>query len=58
MKARKTLSHNEMISEVIALAQNRFTPDVSMIKRCIEQLIDKQFLERDAKNRDMYLYVA
>ncbi|RKP08790.1 Cullin [Thamnocephalis sphaerospora] len=58
MKSRRSLTHGELVSEAITLARTRFMPEVAMIKRTIEQLIDKQFLERDPKKRDVYLYVA
>ncbi|KAI8054636.1 Cullin [Syncephalis plumigaleata] len=58
MKSRRELAHLDLISETIQLTVARFNPEVSMIKRCIEQLIDKQFIERDLKNRDLYHYVA
>ncbi|RKP26253.1 Cullin family-domain-containing protein [Syncephalis pseudoplumigaleata] len=58
MKSRRELLHLDLVSETIQLATPRFNPDVAMIKRCIEQLIDKQFIERDLTNRDLYRYVA
>ncbi|KAL3832004.1 hypothetical protein ACJMK2_023688 [Sinanodonta woodiana] len=57
MKARKILKHNLLIQEVISQARSRFFPNVSMIKKCIEALIDKQYLER-TQNSDEYSYVA
>ncbi|XP_030846066.1 cullin-2 [Strongylocentrotus purpuratus] len=57
MKARKKLRHNILIQEVISQARSRFSPSVSMIKKCIEALIDKQYLERTTK-ADEYAYVA
>ncbi|KAK3587967.1 hypothetical protein CHS0354_014484 [Potamilus streckersoni] len=57
MKARKILKHNLLIQEVISQAKSRFFPNVSMIKKCIEALIDKQYIER-TQNSDEYSYVA
>jgi hypothetical protein len=51
MKSRKELLHNTLVQEVIELSRSRFAPSVPMIKKSIEQLIDKQYLER-ADNRD------
>ena len=56
MKARKELSHNQLVQEVIDLAKARFNPSVPMIKKCIEQLLDKQYLER-SESGDKYLYI-
>lgn len=58
MKARKILRHNTLIEEVINQAKNRFVPSVPMIKKCIEALIDKQYLERTPNSADEYSYVA
>ncbi|CAL1289547.1 unnamed protein product [Larinioides sclopetarius] len=58
MKARKVLRHNTLIQEVINQAKNRFVPNVSMIKKCIEALIDKQYIERTPNYPDEYSYVA
>ncbi|XP_072027035.1 cullin-2-like [Amphiura filiformis] len=57
LKARKILKHNTLIQEVISQASARFSPSVSMIKKCIEVLIDKQYLERTSAS-DEYAYVA
>ena len=58
MKARKSVKHNELIQEVINQAKNRFTPSITMIKKCIETLMDKQYLERTADTSDQYSYIA
>lgn len=58
MKARKVLRHNTLIQEVIGQSRTRFSPSISMIKKCIEALIDKQYLERTPNSTDEYSYVA
>ncbi|PRD27356.1 UNVERIFIED_CONTAM: Cullin-2 [Trichonephila clavipes] len=58
MKARKVLRHNALIQELINQAKNRFLPNISMIKKCIEALIDKQYIERTPNSTDEYSYVA
>lgn len=59
MKARKTLSHQQLISETIDILKSRFQPDVGMIKKKIESLIERDYLERgsDASNPS-YNYLA
>uniref|UniRef100_T1JK90 Cullin family profile domain-containing protein n=1 Tax=Strigamia maritima TaxID=126957 RepID=T1JK90_STRMM len=58
MKARKVLRHNSLIQEVIGQSRTRFSPSISMIKKCVETLIDKQYLERTPNTTDEYSYVA
>ncbi|UYV76581.1 CUL2 [Cordylochernes scorpioides] len=58
MKARKVLRHNTLIQEVINQSKSRFVPSISMIKKCIESLIDKQYIERTPNSADEYSYVA
>jgi len=57
MKSRKQLNHNLLIQEVINQSKQRFNPSISLIKKCIETLIDKQYIER-TKNKDEYSYIA
>ena len=38
--------------------QARFAPSISIIKKCIEMLIDKQYIERTQNSTDEYSYVA
>lgn len=58
MKSRKKLRHNSMIEEVITQAKARFVPSVTMIKKSIESLIEKQYIERVNNSSDEYQYIA
>ncbi|EFX71319.1 hypothetical protein DAPPUDRAFT_255909 [Daphnia pulex] len=58
MKSRKILRHMVLIQEVLSQSQPRFAPSIGMIKKCIEALIDKQYLERTPNSTDEYSYVA
>ncbi|OAA32419.1 Cullin [Moelleriella libera RCEF 2490] len=46
MKARKKMKHTQLVSETIAQIRTRFVPKVGDIKKCIEILLDKEYLER------------
>ncbi|KAJ3036581.1 Cullin-2 [Rhizophlyctis rosea] len=58
MKSRKELSHTHLMQEVIDQAKSRFQPSVAMIKKCIEQLIEKQYLDRSKGHRERYVYIS
>lgn len=57
MKARKTLSHQQLIGETLTQL-SFFKPDPKKIRESIESLIEREFLERDQDNRDVYKYLA
>ncbi|KAL7993338.1 putative cullin protein, neddylation [Plasmopara halstedii] len=56
MKARKKLSHALLMAEIFT--QIRFPAKAADIKRRIESLIDREYLERDSTNAQMYNYLA
>ncbi|KAI7748694.1 hypothetical protein M8C21_000343 [Ambrosia artemisiifolia] len=58
MKARRVLDHNNVITEVIKQLQPRFLANPSEIKKRIESLIERDFLERDGSDRKLYQYLA
>lgn len=58
MKSRKSAKHNQLVQEVIGLTKSHFLPSIPMIKKCIEILIEKQYLERGASAADEYKYIA
>ena len=58
MKSKKRLVHSLLVSEAIELSKSRFYPSVSLIKKCIDILLDKAYIERDVTNRDEYIYLV
>ena len=58
MKARKTLEHNLLIAEVHKQMSVRFQPSPQQIKKRIESLIEREYLERSAQDRKMLSYLA
>lgn len=58
MKSRRVLDHNNIVSEVTRQLQGRFLPNPTVIKKRIESLIEREFLERDKNDRKLYRYLA
>ena len=58
MKARRVLDHNSVVAEVSRQLSSRFVPNPTVIKKRIESLIDREFLERDKEDRKLYKYLA
>ncbi|KAK9823559.1 hypothetical protein WJX72_003747 [[Myrmecia] bisecta] len=56
MKTRKTLSHKLLVSELLVML--KFPIKASDLKKRIESLIDREYLERDEANQNVYNYLA
>jgi cullin-4 len=56
MKARKRLLHTTLVSET--MSQLRFPVQNSDLKKRIESLIERDYLERDPDEANFYRYLA
>ncbi|KAJ4419098.1 hypothetical protein N0V85_001157 [Neurospora sp. IMI 360204] len=58
MKQRKLLAHTKLVNEVISQLMGRFKPDVPLIKKRIEDLLAREYLERVEGDSSTYRYLA
>lgn len=58
MKSRKKLEHKNLVAEVTKQLQSRFLANPTEVKKRIESLIEREFLERDNSDRKLYRYSA
>jgi len=56
MKARKTILHQQLIPQV--MEQVKVPAQPADIKKRIESLIEREYMERDSKDRSRYNYLA
>jgi len=58
MKTRRRIEHNALLTESTKILINKFNPDPTLIKKRIESLIEREYLERDPEDRRFYKYIA
>ncbi|KAG8762296.1 hypothetical protein FRC11_010035 [Ceratobasidium sp. 423] len=58
MKAKKTLTYEQIKTETIIALEKHFQPTVSDIKKRIDELQEKDYIVRDDKERNVFHYVA
>jgi cullin 1 len=57
MKARKTMKNQALIQGVISQISQHFAPKIPDIKKVIETLLEKEYIERVDGSKDMFAYV-
>ena len=58
MKSRKVLGHQQLVLECVEQLGRMFKPDIKAIKKRIEDLITRDYLERDKENPNTFKYLA
>uniref|UniRef100_A0A2P2KIJ1 Cullin-1 n=3 Tax=Rhizophora mucronata TaxID=61149 RepID=A0A2P2KIJ1_RHIMU len=58
MKSRKVMGHQQLVSECVEQLSRMFKPDIKAIKKRIEDLITRDYLERDKENPNTFRYLA
>lgn len=54
MLALQLLQHQQLVMEVVSQLQRMFKPDLKLIKRQIESLVDREYLERDKEQNTLF----
>ncbi|KAK4737735.1 hypothetical protein R3W88_001432 [Solanum pinnatisectum] len=58
MKSRKVLAYQQLVLECAEQLGRMFKSDVKAIKKRIEDLITRDYLERDKDNPNLFKYLA
>lgn len=58
MKSRKSMQHAQLVAEVSKQLSSRFRPNPIDIKKRVESLIEREYLERSSVDRKVYNYLA
>lgn len=58
MKSRKILGHQQLVMECVEQLSRMFKPDIKAIKKRMEDLISRDYLERDKENQNIFRYLA
>ncbi|XP_048440511.1 cullin-1 isoform X4 [Pyrus x bretschneideri] len=58
MKSRKVLGHQQLVMECVEQLGRMFKPDSKAIEKRIEDLITRDYLERDKDDHNLFRYLA
>jgi len=58
MKTKKQLAHQDLVSQVICQLSARFKAESRAVKKCIDDLINRDYMKRCEHSSSAYQYVA
>lgn len=58
MKAKKQMTHGQIVNETVLAVQKHFVPSVGAIKERITSLTEQEYMRRDEEDMGLYIYVA
>ncbi|KDN34960.1 hypothetical protein RSAG8_12011, partial [Rhizoctonia solani AG-8 WAC10335] len=58
MKARQTMKNQALVQEAMSQISTRFAPRTADVKKAIDKLIEKEYIERVNDEMDLFKYVA
>jgi len=58
LKARRHITHQNLVAEVLSQLKGSFKPSVQDIKKNIDNLIEKEYMERAENVPNAYNYIA
>ncbi|KAH6905870.1 Cullin-4B [Coprinopsis sp. MPI-PUGE-AT-0042] len=58
MKGRKEMSYQQLSMASVEAVKNHFNPDRDLIKKTIDSLVEREYMERSEEDRNKFKYVA
>jgi hypothetical protein len=58
MKSRQKMEHQALMATVMDHLVQRFKPDPKFVKQCVESLLNREFIQRDPKDPNVYLFLT
>ena len=57
LKRAGRMGHAELVKELRVSLAPRLVPEPSLVRRCVEYLMDKEYVTRSESDREVYVYV-
>jgi cullin-4 len=58
MKAKKEMTHEQLMIATIDAVNSHFVPNVDTIKKRVESLVESEYLTRSDEDMERFFYVA